>query len=361
MSRSWKKYLKTFVPLLVVLLSAIVVMPRNASAQTTICSNQTIPAGDVVVQVVNDTATCGSFATKYFLSVPSDGLVVCSQSPVPAPYVVTSVQVSSMCDGPDSYNITHPLDNQLICDVSPIPGANASPVPTGFVVVAVQPSAQACKSYQQYTLRKVGSLQSLYACYFSPAPQGYVIDYAGPILSCGGGVISYEYRLPYNNIVVCPFSPIPTGWKKGSNVNTSSCNGQSPGFSLIPTSGTTPTISGNPNPVVFPTGSNPRSLANFTVSWNAPTYGQVSVYQRRSGAVRPDYQCMGTFGGISSTAATILFGQINYYYLTSPNCPFGSDSSTEPTSSIATTSVSTQIQLYRGGPRNERAGRHLHE
>jgi hypothetical protein len=130
-----------------------------------VCDNWPIPTGFVIVSV-QASQTCIGGATEYTVSPPSEGLTVCYKSPIPAPYVITSLAVSNKCGGLDQGTIRNIVDGMSVCKTSPIPD--------GYVVASAYNDNVTCRGAVMYRVAAAGNGVAM--CNFSVRPTGYVVN-----------------------------------------------------------------------------------------------------------------------------------------------------------------------------------------
>jgi len=83
-----------------------------------VCAGQTVPSGQVITSI--DYSNCGSIAT-WNLSTPYSGIYVCSNSPIPSPYVIPYITPVNYCAGLNAYELETPISGTYVCSNSPIP------------------------------------------------------------------------------------------------------------------------------------------------------------------------------------------------------------------------------------------------
>ncbi|MEU4302499.1 hypothetical protein [Kitasatospora aureofaciens] len=114
---------------------------------------------------------------------------ICSNSPIPAGWVVTSSYSSWGCPGTGvSYTITDTAGqtNLTICSFSP--------KPAGWVVTSSYSSSNCVGTGVAYTLFKITTQTSAVVCSFSPLPAGWVVSSYYPSSNCYGSGVAYSIR-----------------------------------------------------------------------------------------------------------------------------------------------------------------------
>jgi hypothetical protein len=163
----------------------------------TACGLSQVPAGDVVTRIYSSTACSPYFA--YTTTAPYDSVVMCTVTPVPMGWVVTGISTPSSCTA----------------------GGIGNPAYYGYRLYQPYESVVMC-SVPNYVI-----------------PSGWVVTQIFSTSTCSTGTIGgpaymgRRLRLPATGLVVCASSPIPAGWKRGTQVSTSNCNGEW-GYKLSP-------------------------------------------------------------------------------------------------------------------------------
>lgn len=285
--------------ILILLFIGISFAPKSVEAQTTtICSNQSVPAGYVITAITNN-GSCGTLYATYTVFKPPFGtsvVNVCSISPIPIGFVVTSINTSSICSGANIYQLTYVLGmagQVLVCYVSPIPAL--------WAIVAATPPFSACQGEAGYYIQYYYSHATMDVCSVTPALQNRVVVSSSNNLPCGGAA-TWTYATVSDYIAVCPFSPIPFGWTSIGGVAVSNCSGESPGYLLVKGSDM-PGIFASPNPVPW----TPRPPATVNISWNAPGATSVDVYVNINGT-RTFWMTGGALGSATYGNPNPAFG-----------------------------------------------------
>lgn len=232
----------------------------KAQAQTiTICTIDPVPAGYVILQQITK-AGCPANA-GYQLSLPSQGLWVCSNSPIPSPYTI--VEISSTiypeCGTIRKDKINKAAEGAWVCGNSPIPSPYVvtdiigsvcltgiqqyqiraagsiydacaiSTIPAPWVITRINTTSH-CNGQKAYSLAKV-TYNGFNMCWNTPIgniPNGYVVTSQFNSGDCAPGTV-YVLMQAYPNIEICAVSPVPAGWYKSSQApNSGQCIPVSP-------------------------------------------------------------------------------------------------------------------------------------
>lgn len=233
-----------------------------------ICRDWPMPTGYVIVSVEDSQSCLGTGkGSQYTVSLPSEGLTVCNNLSIPAPYVVTTMAPSSKCGGifdegtirsaaeglsvcgngfssvPDGYVVTSASANDVVtCEGVPIyrlgtagngvAMCSFSTSPSGYVVSQVNSSNQ-CIGFNVRILKPV--VQGVIGCSFSRLPDGYVVTSGAQTASCTDGDLRGDYwtfTQVYDGVNVCPYSPVPAGYYVTGTVTKTNCYAASFGYLL---------------------------------------------------------------------------------------------------------------------------------
>ena len=101
----------------------------------TICKNQAIPSGYVIIREGSRASCPGNFPNTWTITIPASTQTICKISPFPSGYVIIRESSSAGCPGnfPNTWIITIPASTQTICKISPFP--------SGYVIIRESSSA----------------------------------------------------------------------------------------------------------------------------------------------------------------------------------------------------------------------------
>jgi hypothetical protein len=103
--------------------------------------------------------------------------------------------------------------------------------------------------------------------------------------------------------------------------------------------GTPPSLTASQNPVVIPAG---QTSAPYTLSWNAPGYGTVSLYGEQNQFMPGQIVCLGSVSDSGSAGESMSAGEVATLYMgTDQNCSPGSVVSSVP-GLLATLNITTR-------------------
>ncbi|MWA29779.1 hypothetical protein [Burkholderia pseudomallei] len=233
-----------------------------------VCKDWPLPTGYVIVSVQYSQSCMGTGQNiEYTVSIPADGMTVCNNRAIPAPYVITTNQQSNKCGGlfdesvirtvadgmavcgngfspiPDGFVVSSASNNDKVtCGDVPIyrvsPAGNGVAIcnfsvkPTGYVITTVTSSGQ-CLGSNAYVLQQFAP--GITACSFSPLPQGYVVTAGQATTHCTDGGLTGDYWTfseAFSGMTVCPFSPIPASYFITGQVPKTNCYGTNFGYVL---------------------------------------------------------------------------------------------------------------------------------
>lgn len=203
--------------------------PSMAPAKITyICQGWPVPTGYVITGSNGFTAACNG-AAEYAVTLPVAGMAVCSISPIPNEFVVSSEFFdTTMCGIKE---LPQTLKGYRLSATAPgVELCSGTSRPTGYVTDRVVPTSQ-CLGDNAHVLKPL--TEGVAACSMSRAPNGYVVTAGTPTANCKDGSITGDYwtfNQVYDGIQVCPFSPIPPGYYVASAVRKTNCYGASFGY-----------------------------------------------------------------------------------------------------------------------------------
>ncbi|MFD7032237.1 hypothetical protein ACFWAR_29830, partial [Streptomyces sp. NPDC059917] len=114
------------------------------------------------------------------------GATVCSNSPIPAGWVITSSYRSSGCPGTGvAYTIADSAGQNAITVCS------FSPIPAGWVVTSSYSSAGCAGSGVAYSIGNMAAAKYATVCSFSPIPAGWVVTSSYSSAGCAGSGVAY--------------------------------------------------------------------------------------------------------------------------------------------------------------------------
>ncbi len=117
------------------------------------------------------------------------GTTICSNSPIPAGWVVTGSYRNNGCAGAGYiYTIldTSNLTRVTVC--------SNSPIPTNWVITGSY-TTSTCEGFgYAYTLAKITTQTTTTICSFSPLPAGWVVTGSFSTGTCAGSNIAYTIR-----------------------------------------------------------------------------------------------------------------------------------------------------------------------
>ncbi|EST34874.1 hypothetical protein [Streptomyces roseochromogenus] len=109
---------------------------------------------------------------------PASVTTICSTSPVPSGWVITAINTNAWQCGGSSYTIQTPVSPMGVCDNSPIP--------SGWVITAIHTNVWQCAGGNSYTIQTPVSPMGV--CDNSPIPSGWVITAIHTnVWQCAGG------------------------------------------------------------------------------------------------------------------------------------------------------------------------------
>ena len=158
-------------------------------------------------------ASCAN-VPKYTLRSANAATQICDVSPIPDPWIVTTISTGTGCGtGANRYTIALVGDLKKACNL-------VSPIPDPYVVIR-HLTTTSCKGAVHLELKQVSN--GILACYGSPIPAEYVINEMPPSAVCSGARFA-KLSIPTPGMIVCPLSPIPVGWAvTGTAPGSSSC------------------------------------------------------------------------------------------------------------------------------------------
>ncbi len=100
-----------------------------------------------------------------------------------------------------------------------------SPIPAGWVVTSSYSSAGCPGTGVAYTIADASGQTGLTVCSFSPIPAGWVVTSSYSSAGCAGSGVAYSIGnvATSNYATVCSFSPIPAGWVVTSSYSSAGC------------------------------------------------------------------------------------------------------------------------------------------
>jgi len=109
-------------------------------------------------------------------------------------------------------------------------------------------------------------------------------------------------------------------------------------LNLTAKQGTQPTMKATPNPVVVPAG---QTTANYTLTWDAPGYSQVTLYGKQNLQNPGQIQCLGSGSGSGTAPEPMSVGETATLWLLSyTGCIPGTIVSALPSAALVTLSAS---------------------
>ncbi|WP_405005718.1 hypothetical protein [Kitasatospora purpeofusca] len=125
--------------------------PQRLTAGTTICSNSPIPAGWVVTGSYRNNGCAGAGYIYTILDTSNlTNVTVCSNSPIPTNWVITGSYTTSTCEGFGYAYTLAKITTQTTTTV-----CSFSPLPAGWVVTGSYSTGTCAGSNIAYTIRKV--------------------------------------------------------------------------------------------------------------------------------------------------------------------------------------------------------------
>ena len=229
------------------------VTPKTA---TSVCANQTVPAG-YIVTAVSSSSACDGYLL-YTIALPSNGAKLCTVGvAVPYPYVIIAATTASQpqCDNEyQTQTITQVYNGVVACFGGTLPTPYVitnittadSPACSGQTMTLEQetPGITACQlsiKWNNYVATSDGTggpcagygtevlnpvHNGIVACGVGagPSPSGYVIT---EVWSSYGGCGQYEgleYNTAVNGMTACSNSTLPSGWSVTSYKTDSLCS-----------------------------------------------------------------------------------------------------------------------------------------
>ncbi|MFJ8437290.1 hypothetical protein ACIQ9P_38965, partial [Kitasatospora sp. NPDC094019] len=109
-----------------------------------------------------------------------------------------------------------------------------SPIPAGWVVTSSYSSSNCPGTGYAYSITDTTGISYATVCSFSPIPAGWVVTSSYSTSNCPG--TGYAYSIASTTGIsyatVCSFSPIPAGWVVTSSYSTSNCPGTGYAYSI---------------------------------------------------------------------------------------------------------------------------------
>ncbi|MBI3560771.1 MAG: PKD domain-containing protein [Gammaproteobacteria bacterium] len=201
---------------------SLLIQSKTAFAAT-ICSDQTIPSGQVVVKIT-PSATCVKTNLSYTTAPIAPGVYACAVGQIPSGYAATTAHVDTgSCYGYYQYQLYTLSNGLLICAIG-----NNGFAPSGYVVTSIGVNLQTCDIYRQY--RIASPTDGMNICATGGVPSGYVVTSAkaDQINTICLDSLNFTIRAPANGMKVCAFngpSGVPSGYVVTSvGVDTALCN-----------------------------------------------------------------------------------------------------------------------------------------
>ncbi|MFJ8437291.1 hypothetical protein ACIQ9P_38970 [Kitasatospora sp. NPDC094019] len=109
-----------------------------------------------------------------------------------------------------------------------------SPIPAGWVVTGSYPNNGCAGAGYIYTILDTSNLTKVTVCSISPIPAGWVITGSYTTNTCAGTGYAYTLLKPttQTTTAVCSFSPIPAGWVVTNSFNTGTCAGSNIAYTI---------------------------------------------------------------------------------------------------------------------------------